>query len=120
MKAKIEDLPPVRDKLGPAIRGHDWGGMSSTAISFATGTDLCPMLEGLPNDHCQCPHWGYLIKGRIRVKYEYGTEEVVEPGEIYYWPPGHTIVIEEETLNVEFSPAEQMNEVLDHVVAKMG
>jgi len=120
MKARLDDLPQVRPRIGDAIRGHDWGGMSSTVISFPTGTDLCPMLEGLENDHCQCPHWGYLLRGRIRVRYEDGSEEVVEPGEIYYWPPGHTILIEEESLNVEFSPADQMNRVLDHVVGKMG
>ncbi len=45
--------------------------------------------------------------------------EVVEPGELYYWPPGHTIRAEGQTRYVEFSPSEPMGQVLDHVVSKL-
>jgi ethanolamine utilization protein EutQ (cupin superfamily) len=60
-----------------------------------------------------------VIEGRIRVKYEDGTEEVVGGGEIYYWPSGHTVVVEEAVKMVEFSPHDQMSQVLNHVVAKL-
>ena len=40
-----------------------------------------PLLEGLEGDLCQCPHWGYLIEGRIRVSYQDGTQETVSAGD---------------------------------------
>jgi ethanolamine utilization protein EutQ (cupin superfamily) len=119
MKAKRNEPPLAREALGDMIRASDWGGMNAALMSFPAGTDFCPLLEGLKNDHCQCPHWGYLVEGRIRVTYEDGTTETVEAGEIYYWPPGHTILIEETTLQAEFSPAREMEAVLDHVVGRM-
>lgn len=40
-------------------------------------------------------------------------------GEIYYWPAGHTVVVEEAVRMVEFSPDDQMSEVVAHVVGKL-
>ena len=94
-------------------------GMTSAYMQYPTGLDFCPLLEGLERDHCQCPHWGFVIEGRIRVNYEDGTEEVVGAGEIYYWPSGHTVVVEEAVRMVEFSPHDQMSQVVAHVVGKL-
>ena len=77
--------------------------MTSAYMHYPTGLDFCPLLEGLERDHCQCPHWGYVIEGRIRVRYEDGSEEAVSAGELYYWPEGHTVVVEEAVRMVEFS-----------------
>jgi len=119
MKSKVEDLPIAHEAIGEMIRGTDWGGMTSAYMQYPTGLDFCPLLEGLERDHCQCPHWGFVIEGNIRVNYEDGTEEVVSPGEIYYWPSGHTVVVEEAVKMVEFSPHDQMSHVLAHVVGKL-
>lgn len=119
MKAKREELPQARPELGDMVRGADWGELNSAIMSYPTGTDFCPLLKGLPHDHCQVPHWGYLIEGRIRVDYQDGSTETIEAGELYYWPPGHTVLIEEATVQAEFSPKDGMAEVLDHVVARM-
>ena len=51
--------------------------------------DLAPMLKGLPGGNCSCPHWGYVLKGRIIVRYD-DHEEVFEAGDAFYMPPGHT------------------------------
>lgn len=40
-------------------------------------------------------------------------------GEMYCWPAGHTVVVEEAVEMVEFSPHDQMSEVLAHVVGKL-
>lgn len=117
--ATRDALPRAREALGDMVRAADWGEMNAALMSFQAGTDFCPLLKGLKNDHCQCPHWGYLVQGRIRVDYEDGTTETVEAGQIYYWPPGHTIFVEENTLQAEFSPAREMDAVLDHVVRQM-
>lgn len=120
MKIKATELPPARDALSGLLHGADMGEMQGAYLTIPAGTDFCDMLKGLPNDHCQCPHWGYLIEGRIVVTYEDGAEEIVEAGDFYYWPPGHTVRMEASTRQVEFSPREEMHAVLDHVVGKMG
>ena len=119
MRTSVDQLPIAHEALGDMIRGQDWGGMTSAYMNYPTGLDFCGLLEGLDGDHCQCPHWGYVIEGRVRVNYQDGSEEVVRAGELYYWPAGHTIFVEDAVRMVEFSPHDQMSEVLAHVVAKL-
>jgi hypothetical protein len=40
--------------------------------------------KGLPNDRCQCDHWGYCFKGSFRVTYKDAPEEIVSEGEAYH------------------------------------
>ena len=120
MKRKTHDLPIAHEALGEMVRGEDWGGTTSAYMEYPAGLDFTPLLAGLEHDLCQCPHWGYLIEGRIRVDYHDGTEETIEAGDLYYWPSGHTIVVEEAVRMVEFSPHDQMSQVLGHVVGKLG
>jgi mannose-6-phosphate isomerase-like protein (cupin superfamily) len=119
MKSRVENLPIAHEALAEMVRGADWGGMTSAYMQYPAGLDFSPMLQGLERDHCQCPHWGFVIEGAIRVSYEDGTEETVGAGDIYYWPAGHTIVVEEAVRMVEFSPSDQMSQVLAHVVGKL-
>ncbi len=119
MKQALTDLPSTLDVPGAKINGAAWGDMTCARMRIAKGVDFTPLLQGLPHDHCQCPHWGYIISGKIRVKYQDGTEEVVSGGDIYYWPAGHTVIFEEDTEYVEFSPQHQMEEVLAHVEGKL-
>ena len=119
MKTEVANLPIAHEALGEMIRGQDFGGMTSAYMEYPTGLDLAPLLAGLERDHCQCPHWGFVIEGRIRVDYEDGSHETVSAGEIYYWPSGHTVVIEEAVKMVEFSPHDQMSQVLAHVVGNL-
>lgn len=119
MKSPVENLPTAHEALAEMVRGTEWGGMTSAYMQYPAGLDFSPMLQGLERDHCQCPHWGFLIEGVIRVSYQDGTEETVRAGEIYYWPPGHTILVEEAVRMVEFSPSDQMSQVLAHVVGKL-
>ncbi len=55
--------------------------------SFPAGLDAAPIFEGLPDDRCQSAHWGYVLKGRARMRYK-DREEVIEAGEVYYLEPG--------------------------------
>lgn len=119
MKIKATGAPQARTALGDMARGVEAGDMMMALMALPDGTDFCQFLKGLPHDHCQCPHWGYLIEGRIRVDYQDGTSETVEAGDLYYWPPGHTIAVEGDTTYVEFSPAAEMADVLDHVVSRL-
>jgi len=111
MRASRNELPEV---LGPAVRAADWGDLRSIAISLPAGTDLGPLLQGLPEDLCSCPHWGYVIKGQMRVSYAEG-QEVLRAGDLYYLPPGHTGLVEEDFECIEFSPPAAHEQVLDVV-----
>lgn len=79
------------------------------------------LLRGLPNDRCQCPHCGYMLSGRMTVRYA-NHEEVVEAGSVYYMAPDHSIKVDPGTVLIEFSPLdewEQLTEVTEKNVAAL-
>ena len=41
-------------------------GMIVSYETFPKGVDATPLFKGLPDDMCQSPHWGYILKGRVR------------------------------------------------------
>jgi hypothetical protein len=103
------------EAAGTRVRNADWGNMVVGHIELPAGTDLTPMFKGLPDDACQCPHWGYVLKGAVQIRYTDGTEEVTAAGEVFYWPPGHTVWVEEDTVFLDFSPEEESRVVSDHI-----
>jgi len=83
--------------------------------------DIAPVLEGLPDDLCECPHWGVVLKGRKLVKYK-DHEEVLNGGDAYYMAPGHSTVTGAGTEWLEFSPSGELkktNEVVERNLAAM-
>ncbi|MDT4919704.1 MAG: hypothetical protein QOI15_606 [Pseudonocardiales bacterium] len=74
---------------------------------FPIGSDPSPLFRGLPDDRCQCPHWGYVISGEVTVSYKDSTE-VLRAGDAYYLRPGHLTVLGDGTEVVEFSPTAAM------------
>ena len=120
MKHDLKTMPKRLDAGGVCVQAQDWGDMNVARIRFPAGADATPLLKGMPGDLCQCPHWGTVVKGSIHVRYGDGAEEVVRAGEVYYWPPGHTVWVDEDYESIEFSPSGPMNEVIDHLKAKMG
>lgn len=106
----LNDFP--KDKVFPMIDG--WGGMCVDINNAPAGTEFSPLLEGLKNDHCQVPHWGYVVKGAVRMDYEDGTSEVFREGEAFYMKPGHTGGVEEDLLLVSFGPEAGIKQLVDH------
>ena len=92
MRASRDELPEL---LGAAIRGSDWGDLRCAFVALPTGTDVTPLVKGLPDDRCSAPHWGYVIKGQVRVIYA-DHQEVLRAGDLYYLPSGHTAIVEED------------------------
>src|ERR671935_1686069 len=89
---------------------EDIDGYTVNFVSFGADIDSTPFLKGLPDDRCQCPHWGYVFKGRMI--YRFGDrEEIHEAGEAFYAPPGHTQRADAGTEIVQFSPAEELRPV---------
>lgn len=90
------------------------GGMTTAFVRLPKGADLRPAVAGLPDDLCQCPHWGYLLKGRVRMHTRNG-EEVYEAGDAFYWAPGHAPEALEDSEYVDFSPSDELNHVIEHI-----
>lgn len=103
MHGSTRDLPAEVNVDGVTIREAEWGEMNVSLEAFAGGIDTAPLFKGLPDDRCQCPHWGYVVKGRFRVVYK-DREESIGAGDAYYLSPGHTVIFDEESELVEFSP----------------
>jgi hypothetical protein len=97
--------PHVED-FGPVL-GH-YGEVDGYTIGFELfreDMDPAPLFRGLPDDRCQCAHWGYVVSGRLTFRYA-DREEVYEAGDAYYAPPGHIPLVTAGTEIVEFSPTE--------------
>jgi hypothetical protein len=97
---------------GPVMdRSEQLDGYTVNFVTFRQDIDATPLLKGLPDDRCQCPHWGYVIKGRLVYRFG-GREEAFEAGDAFYAPPGHVPVQHEPgTEIVQFSPTEELREV---------
>ena len=101
---------------GAELRTAPAGEMTAGFVRAPKGTDFRPALEGLPGDLCQCPHWGYMIKGRVKMHTADG-EEIYETGQVFYWPAGHAPEVLEDAEYIDFSPPEEFRQVLDHIRA---
>jgi hypothetical protein len=120
MQERKEDLPVALEVAGAAtFRVAEWGETAVAYVQLSAGADAAPLLAGLPGDVCSCPHWGYVLEGAIHVRYADGKEEVSRAGELFYWPPGHTVRVEQDTRFVEFSPKQELKEVYGHIGAKL-
>ena len=126
MRIAKKDVPVRIDVPGAVARqkldfgdATGYGRMSGEYFSLGAGTDISPLLEGLEGDLCQAPHWGYLLQGKITVTYAGGNQEVISGGDLFYWPPGHTVRVGEDAEVILFSPQDEHNEVIDHMLDKM-
>jgi hypothetical protein len=89
----------------------EWGDLRIDFAKFPPH-NLAPLLNGLPDDRCQCPHWGFLFTGKIVVRYA-DHEETISAGQAFYMPPGHVPEALEDCELVQFSPAAQLREVIE-------
>ena len=83
-------------------------------VRLPAGANLAPALTGLPDNLCQCPHWGYMISGRLRMHTTQGAQ-TYEAGDAFYWAPGHAPEALEDTEYVDFSPTHELQEVVAHI-----
>lgn len=121
-----EDVPVKIGAPGVAARqqldfgdASGYGKISGEFFSLPAGMDISPLLQGLEGDMCQSPHWGYVIEGAVTVSYADGTQEAIRANDMFYWPPGHTVRVDEDADVILFSPQHEHTKVLDHMIAKM-
>ncbi len=60
------------DGLGQQHRGED-GGMIIALERWHAGLDTAEMFAELPDGACQEPHWGYVLKGSVTMRYTDGS-----------------------------------------------
>jgi hypothetical protein len=103
------------------FEGHyeDLDGYTIGFESYTADADLAPLYRGLPDDRCQCPHWGTVLKGTLVYRYADGSEDVIRAGEAYFARPGHTPVLTAGTEIVEFSPAAELAKTVEVIVSNL-
>jgi hypothetical protein len=108
------DVPVALKDDNVEVRITEVGEMTIGYFRFAKGTDLRAALAGLPDDMCQCPHWGYMLEGKLLMRTPSG-DHTYEAGQAFYWSPGHAPEALEDCAYVDFSPTAQLQEVLQHI-----
>jgi hypothetical protein len=89
MQVSTSELAKVIDAEEMAMYEGVWGEMHVEYDVFKETFYVTPFLKGLPSDRDPCPHWGIVLKGQGKLKYD-GKEEIVKAGDAYYDPPSHT------------------------------
>ncbi|MFL5831837.1 MAG: cupin domain-containing protein [Solirubrobacteraceae bacterium] len=116
-----------RDKLEPTVIG-EYEGRQVDAGDMLIAFESMPAefppdespFKGLPEDRCQCDHWGYLFQGSFRVTYTDGPDEIVRAGDAYHLRPGHFVQTLEPVELIEISPVEEHERTMSTVARNMG
>lgn len=126
MRLAKEDVDIKMEIPGAVIRQRTgfgdvsgFGKISGEYFSLAAGVDTTPLFEGLEGDLCQCPHWGYLLRGRVTTTDARGVRETVDANDLFYWPPGHNVKVEADAELVMFSPEHEHSDVIAHMIEKV-
>ena len=111
---------------GVAIRQrHGFGDVSGFAtlsaeyFTLPAGLDTTPIFQGLEGNLCQCPHWGYVLRGQITTTDARGAQETVRANDLFYWPPGHNVKVDADAEIIMFSPQHEHDEVIDHMIEQV-
>ena len=99
MRIAKHDIPTAIDVPGAKARAlpdfgetDGCGTLAAEYFSLGAGTDIAPLLQGLEDDACQAPHWGYMISGEVVVSYTGGRpDDTCSGGDVFHWPAGHSV-----------------------------
>jgi hypothetical protein len=108
------DAPVAIKDDNVELRMTEVGAFLETDERHGHVADLGPALVGLPDDLCPCPHWGYMLEGRLKMVTKNG-DEIYEAGQAFYWPAGHAPVAMTDVAYVDFSPTAEFAEVIRHI-----
>jgi hypothetical protein len=111
----LDALPIVVSGPGVEIRATETGELTVALVRLEAGHDARPLFRGLPDDLCQCPHWGYVISGSLRIWTSADTFELCVEGQAFYWPPGHAPEALESSEFLEISPTAELAVMQSHV-----
>lgn len=97
-----------------SVKGYDT--ISGEYFSLSAGVDTTPLFVGLAGNECQCPHWGFVLRGEIMTTNSAGAEETVTTNDLFYWPPGHNVRVLADAEIIMFSPQREHTLVIDHMI----
>ena len=95
------------------------GRISGECFTLAAGVDTRPLFVGLEGDLCQCPHWGFVLRGQLTTTDASGAQETVTANDLFYWPPGHNVRVDADAEIVMFSPQREHSRVIGHMIDKV-
>ena len=110
-RTRKDEAPIMVDE--PEIEGR-YVELDDYTVGFETfhaDVDPAPLFRGLPDDRCQCPHWGYVLAGTITMRFA-DHDETYRAGDAYYIAPGHLPLVYAGASVVEFSPTAKLNETM--------
>ena len=126
MKIAKEDVDIQLEIPGAVLRQRTdfgdatgFGKISGEYFSLSAGVDTTPLFVGLEGDLCQCPHWGYVLRGQITTTDAKGMKETVNANDLFYWPPGHNVKVNEDAEIIMFSPQHEHSHVISHMIGKV-
>ena len=93
--------------------------ISSECFTLSAGVDTTPLFQGLEGDLCQCPHWGFVLRGQLTTTDANGARETVNANDLFYWPPGHNVKVDADAEIVMFSPQREHSHVIKHMIEKV-
>ena len=120
MNGALDDLP-LEIRAGDLVtRYAEWGDMAVRFARVPAGTDMGPVLEGLPGDRCPSPHWGVVLdrRGARHRRRRRGDRDPRGRGLLL--AGGHTARMDEDTSFVEIGPVAAMRQFSEHARAKLG
>ncbi len=96
-----------------------YGKFSGEYFTLTAGVDTTPLFQGLRGNVCDCPHWGFVLRGQITTTDASGNQETVVANDLFYWPPGHNVKVDADAEIVMFSPQHEHTRVINHMIDKV-
>ncbi len=125
MKIAKENIEVKMEIPGAVIRqktefgdATGFGKISGEFFSLSAGVDTTQLFIGLEGNLCQSPHWGYVLSGQITTTDSEGIQETVNMNDLFFWPPGHNIKVNEDAEIIMFSPQHEHTTVINHMIEK--
>jgi hypothetical protein len=126
MRVAKQDVDVRMEIPGAVIRQRtDFGNargfdkISGEYFTLSAGVDTTALFQGLEGNLCQCPHWGFVVRGQITTTDANGARETVNANDLFYWPPGHNVKVEADAEIVMFSPQKEHSHVINHMIEKV-
>ena len=107
-------IPVTVSRLGYEGRFIEWGGFIIAFEKWSEDLDETVMFKDLEEGRCPCPHWGFLFKGKMTVRYK-DHDEIITAGEAYYLKPGHNSIIMKGTESMEVSPKHEYEKAIQAI-----
>lgn len=98
-----EDVPIALESGGLELRTCPIGGSMSVAFVTLPAGGRCDHLR-------QRPHWGYLLRGQLRLATN-AAVEVYEAGQAFYLDPGAAPEALEDSEYLDFSPSHNQEDM---------